>query len=93
MIRTVKIADESFFTMDDYEHDLVVDDNEDDLLWSGEDEVELSGVPADLWSPMPLDRQPPEPERWIDQSADQVEIDRLKKMGVYSASLGLCRGD
>ena len=39
MIRTVKISDEVFHTMDDYEADPTLDDHAVEDPWYGEDEI------------------------------------------------------
>lgn len=82
MIRGVKFADESFFTMDDYDYELTMDDCEEDEVWQDEDDLEFSGVPDDLWTDWPTNKTPPEPEAWVDRLADEVEVNRLMKMGV-----------
>ena len=38
-----------------------------------------------LWSSAPLDRVPADPPLWIDELADEVEEQRLRKMGVLEA--------
>ena len=71
--------------MDDYSTDLNVDDDlcEDDEFWYGEDEVKLGDIPEALWSDAPTDVIPSHaPEAWIDELADQVEIQRLCSMKV-----------
>ena len=54
----------------------------DDELWVDEDQVKLGDVPDTLWSDAPLDKLPAAPELWIDQLADEVEINRLLSTGV-----------
>ena len=39
-------------------------------------------LPDALWSKAPLDKPPPPPDAWVDQLADEVEIQRLLDMGV-----------
>jgi hypothetical protein len=57
-----------------------MDDNDD---WAGEDAVILSGIPDELWSDAPTDQLAPEPpDKWIDDLADRVEIQRLCSMQV-----------
>ena len=83
MIRTVKVGDDEFSTLDDYSNEL--DLNEDlpeDEFWSDEDQVSFASVPDAFWSDLPLDKPPPPPEEWVDALADSVEIDRLLKMEV-----------
>jgi hypothetical protein len=62
-----------------------VDDDlcEDDEFLHGEDEVKLGDIPEALWSDAPTDVIPSyAPEAWIDELADQVEIQRLCSMKV-----------
>ena len=54
----------------------------DDELWADEHQVKLGDVPEALWSHAPLDKLPIAPEPWVDQLADDVEINRLLSMGV-----------
>ena len=58
--------------MDDYETQLGDDDVEQDV-WVGEDELYFAGIPEELWSDFDLKEQPPQPEDWIDcrPSGDQ----------------------
>ena len=64
----------------DLDTDNAVDDTED---WVGEDTVILSGIPEALWSDVPIDQRAPDPpEKWIDDLADRVEIQRLCSMQV-----------
>ena len=49
----------------------------DDELWADEHQVKLGDVPEALWSHAPLDKPPIAPEPWVDQLADDVEINRL----------------
>lgn len=84
-LSAVKIAYKEYFTMDDYATDLdteaAAEDEDED--WVGEDAVVLSGIPEDLWSDAPIDQLAPgQPEKWIDDLADRVEIQRLCTMGV-----------
>ena len=80
----VKIAYKEYFTMDDYETDLNLEQSaEEDEDWVGEDAVVLTGIPEYLWSDAPVDQPAPgSPEKWIDDLADKVEIDRLCSMQV-----------
>jgi hypothetical protein len=84
MIRTVKVGEDVYHTLDDYDTDFnwnqqVVEDEE---MWRDEDSLQFSGVPEALWSDEPTSKQPANPEAWVDRLADQVEIDRLLSMGV-----------
>jgi hypothetical protein len=51
-------------------------------LWAGEDTVKLDGIPSELWSDAPIDKAPEMPEKWIDDLADKVEVQRLCTMHV-----------
>eukprot|EP00435_Cladocopium_sp_Y103_P056674 s2135_g19.t1 len=83
MIRTVKVGTDEFATLDDYSTELTMDDEplEEDDYWV-DDQLQFSDVPEALWSEFALDKQLPPPERWVDQLADSVEINRLLSMGV-----------
>lgn len=83
-LSAVKIAYTEYFTMDDYTADLDTEDAMDDNdAWAGEDAVILSGIPDELWSDAPTDQLAPEPpDKWIDDLADRVEIQRLCSMQV-----------
>ena len=82
-IRAVKISEnEVVHTMDEYEADLQLDDHEEIDVWAGEDEVQATGMPEELWSSNGVKNHPAEPEGWIDRLADQVELQRLCAMGV-----------
>eukprot|EP00435_Cladocopium_sp_Y103_P038874 s175_g10.t1 len=81
----VKLAYKEYFTVDDYTTDLDVteDFNDDDDIWADEDSVNLqSSIPLQVWSDHPIDQTPPVPDSWIDDLADQVEIERLCAMRV-----------
>ena len=80
----VKIAYKEYFTMENYETDLNLEQAaEEDEDWVGEDLVVLTGIPEYLWSDAPVDQPAPgSPEKWIDDLADKVEIERLCNMQV-----------
>ena len=82
MIRTVKISNESFHTMDGYSQGLQLDDHLEDDARLGEEEIKGDGMPSDLWNSGSLDQQPAQPPSWVDRLADEVELKRLCKMGV-----------
>ena len=84
MIRAVKISNETYRTMDDYDSELRLDDHEVEDGWKNDDvgEVSLGEIPEELWSDCPIDRQPETPEPWIDRLADMVELGRLCGMNV-----------
>jgi len=75
----VRIAYKEYFTMDDYETDLNIEEPmEEDDDWVGEDTVVLTGIPEELWSDAPTDQPAPGiPEKRIDDLADKVEIQCL----------------
>ena len=73
-----------FHTMDDYEADLRLDDHSDTDIWAGEDEITISGMPKALWCDDDTSKRPAEPEHWVDQLANQVELQRLCSMGVLA---------
>lgn len=56
-------------------------------VWSQENEEEeeepllISPTP---WSNAPLDRIPPDPPKWVDDLADELEEKRLEKLGVLA---------
>eukprot|EP00435_Cladocopium_sp_Y103_P003341 s5159_g1.t1 len=82
MIRTVKIGDDEYATMDNYGTELNLEEVLDDEFWSDEDQLQFTNVSEALWSDAPLDRPPPAPEQWVDQLAAEVKIDRLLPMNV-----------
>ena len=84
MIRAVKISNETYHTMDDYDSELRLDDHEVEDGWKDDDagEVSLGEIPEELWSDCPIDTQPETPEPWIDRLADMVEFGRLCGMNV-----------
>ena len=87
MIRAVKVGTNEYATMDNYEHEVNMDEDVPEVeFWSDEDQLEFKGVPEELWSKAPLDKPPPPPEAWVDQLADEVEIQRLLEMGVLQCS-------
>eukprot|EP00435_Cladocopium_sp_Y103_P071291 s334_g37.t1 len=83
-VRVVKFAEEIYHTMDEYDHDLKLDDHDNLDAWLEEekDDAQVDGMPDDLWANWPVDKQPPEPESWIDRIADKVKLARLCSMGV-----------
>ena len=82
-IRSVQIADDTFFTLDEYEHEPNLEDDADESeFWEGEDQLQFGDVPADLWYDGPIDQTPPEPPEWVDHLADEVELKRLIDMKV-----------
>ena len=65
--------------MDDYSTDLDVEhgleEEQDD--WIGEDEIQLTGIPEQLWADFPVESTPAEPPAaWIDELADQTEVEK-----------------
>ena len=53
-------------------------------LGEKEDETDKTQIPEELWSDEPLNRPPPEPTPEVDRKADEIEVQRLKKMGVLA---------
>ena len=71
--------------MDDYSTELDVEDDieEEHDDWVGENEIQLTGVPEQLWFDFPEGMVPTEaPEPWVEELADKTEVDRLVTMGV-----------
>ena len=84
-LSAVKIEYKEYFTMDDYSTDLDVENGleEEQDDWIGEDEIQLTGIPEQLWADFPVESTPTEPPAaWIDELADQTEVKRLVEMGV-----------
>ena len=82
-IRTVKIGNDEFATLDSYEAEVDInDDVQDEDYWADEDQLQFGDVPESLWLDFPLDKVPPPPEQWVDNLADGVEINCLLAMGV-----------
>ena len=59
----VKLAYKEYFTVDDYTTDLDLEEEDNEDVWAGEDDVKLQGIPMELWSDHPIDQQPPFPDR------------------------------
>ena len=60
---------------------------EEMAVWSQENDEEEEyplEIPDALWSDAPLDRVPPDPPKWIDDLADEVEEKRLERLGVLA---------
>lgn len=68
--------DEYSTDLDLYESDAVIEP------WWDEESVSTVGMPSQLWHDGDLTRAPPEPPKWIDELANEVEIQRLCEMGV-----------
>ena len=82
-LTAVKLAYKEYFTVDDYSTELDAEDVSEDDVWAGEDGVTLSAVPEALWIDADVDKAPIDaPEKWIDDLADQLEIQRLTQMEV-----------
>ena len=84
MVRMVKFGEETFHTMDEYEHDLQLDDHNNVDAWMEEEKEDLpmTDMPPKPWSNFPADRCPPAPDASIDRIADGVELSRLCGMNV-----------
>ena len=67
-----------------YHMDNVIEEDflewEDD--WALEEEESFQDIPDELWSEAPLDRVPPDPPKWVDDLANEVEERRLQRLGV-----------
>ena len=81
MVRTIKIGEEEYYTID--EEDVIPEEwwTEDDALMNEEGSGE---VPKELWRDFLGEEKPPPPDKWIDDLADEVELQRLVKMGVIT---------
>ena len=82
VIRTVKVGSDEYATLDDYENEITMDDSPYIEFWDDEDQLTFSDVPDALLFAGSLEKPPPAPESWVDQLADEVEINRLLSMGV-----------
>ena len=84
MVRVVKFGDAEHHTMDDYGTDFNDDLQEEDEqdVWKDEQEIHFAGVDESLWSDNSLEETPADPEPWVDELADKLEISRLLEMGV-----------
>eukprot|EP00435_Cladocopium_sp_Y103_P015276 s4186_g3.t1 len=86
VIRSVKIGNDEYYTLDEYEYEPQLESADDDFdadeLWGDEDALQFSNVPDALWSSCPVDTVPGTPEPWIDRLADEIEINRLLGMDV-----------
>ena len=88
MIRTVKVEENDFFTMDEYDADLQLEESFDPTdPWWDEDNVKLDGMPDELWSDFPIDALPPDPPSWVDDLAGRAEVEHLKSMQVLIEEL------
>eukprot|EP00435_Cladocopium_sp_Y103_P028418 s2167_g7.t1 len=85
-IRTVKIGEEVYHTLDSYADEPQLSDEVQEDPWLGEEELHFAGVDERLWSDHPLTEQPPDPGDEVDKLADEVEINRLLEMKVLVAS-------
>ena len=63
---------------------LEVDGEQDDV-----EDLKPGAIPDALWSDEPLNRTPPQPSPIIEQLADKVEEQRLKRMGVLRCGVAL----
>ena len=83
-LSAVKIEYKEYFTVDDYGVELDVNQEVEDKddVWAGEEAVQLQGIPEELWNDSAVDKVPGVPERWIDDLADKIEIQRLCNMEV-----------
>ena len=82
-VRAVRISDgEVVHTMDSYEHDLQLSDQDELNVWEGESMVTTADMPEELCADGDPKHPPPEPDQHIDRLADDVELRRLCDMGV-----------
>ena len=68
MVRTVKFGDETLHTMDEYQHDLQLDDHNSVDMWMEEEKDDLAtdGMPAETYGQIiPTDRCPPAPDESV----------------------------
>ena len=87
-ISTVEFGNEKFHTMDKYENDQDMEQQDDSAdLWADEDSLHFKDVPEDLWSDYNMERQPDEPPEWVDMLANEVEISRLLEMVLIKEEL------
>ena len=80
-IRMIKIGQEEYYTLD--EEDVIPEE------WWIDDEALMNedgvcDVPMDLWKDFLGEEKPQAPEKWVDDLADQVELQRLLKMEVIT---------
>ena len=70
VIRTVKIGDDEYHTLDDYSNEPQLDTADDEVekedIWGDEENLQFSNVPEELWSDSPVDVVPGQPEPWVD---------------------------
>ena len=79
-VQATEVGTEVYYHMDQFSGE------EEFLSWDGEEEETPSTmIPKELWSEAPLDRIPADPPTWIDDLADEVEEQRLLRMGVLEA--------
>ena len=72
-VEVTQVGAESYYHMDD------IIGEEEMAVWSQENEEEDEQsleIPDALWSDAPLDRVPPDPPKWVDDLADEVEEKR-----------------
>ena len=80
-IRTIQIGEEEYYTLD--EEDVIPEE------WWIDDEALMSedgvcDIPMDLWKDFLGEEKPQAPEKWVDDLADKVELQRLMKMEVIT---------
>lgn len=82
-IKMVKMEYGEYFTMDEYETDLdMTNEDDENDLWHGEDEVQLPNSPEAVWSNCDVKTVPALPGEEVEEVADMIEIKRLLDMGV-----------
>ena len=76
-VQATEVGEDVYYHMDQFFGE------EELMAWNEEeDEGTIMSIPEALWSSAPLDRIPADPPLWIDELADEVEEQRLLKMGV-----------
>lgn len=81
-LSAVKVAYREYFPMDHYSPDLDMDGDTEEEVWAGEKNISLTEIPDHFWSDAPAEYPPDTPEKWADELADKVEIQRLCQMQV-----------
>ena len=79
-LSAVKVAYREYFPMDHYSPDLDMDGDTKEEVWAGEENMSRTGIPDHFWSDAPAEYPPDTPEKWADELADKVEIQRLRQM-------------
>ena len=80
-VEAVSIEGDTMYHLDEVVdvETLAVDDDQEE-----EEDLKPGAIPDALWSDEPLSRTPPQPSPAIEQLADKVEEQRLKRMSVIA---------